>query len=297
MHKRVLGIDENGLGPLMGPLVVTGTLLEYGREDPGWFDDIADSKSFFSARIPSKYSKMEETAAAIFNLANKRAPRSPAEILDVFCGGLNCFSGANICNGNIPAKFIWADPDKIRKRCDEFAEWAFMNDVKIEKVRSFCLCPNRINNFVSKGGTKILLDFLTFCNVIKESPEKNNLHVQAGKIGGLKFYGPYLRYNFPDYSLAALEEKNERSSYFLKNGAAGFRMEFIMDVEKKSFPAALSSIAGKYVREIVMESIRRTLNINEDISGYHDSKTMASIASLSPDGDRFPSVCLFRRRK
>ena len=89
MKKRVLGIDENGLGPLMGPLVVTGTLLKYSGSSSRWFNDIADSKYFFSTRTSGNYSRMEETVAAIFYLANKIAPRSPAEILDAFCGGLN----------------------------------------------------------------------------------------------------------------------------------------------------------------------------------------------------------------
>jgi len=147
---------------------------------------------------------------------------------------------------------------------------------------------------VQKRATKLLLDFLTFCSIIKEIPEKKGLEVQAGKIGGLKFYRSYLLYNFPDYSPVTLDEREELSSYSLKNGRTDFRMNFIMDVEKKSFPAALSSITGKYIRELFMESIRRTLNIKEDISGYHDKKTLQRIASLNTKD--FPSACLFRRK-
>ncbi len=294
MYKRVLGIDENGLGPLMGPLVVTGTLLKYGGDGTCWFDDIADSKTFFSARSKNKFSRMEETAASIFYLANKEFPSSPAAILNAFCTGTSCISGENICTGNLPKDFIWAKPEKIKKRCDEFALWAAKNDVGIEKVRSFAVCPNRINSFTEKGGTKLLLDFLTFCSIVKDVPEKDNLEVQAGKIGGIKFYRDYLLYNFPGYSPAALEEKEDISSYSLQNGRTGFRMDFIMDVEKKSFAAALSSITGKYVRELFMESIRKTLGIAGDISGYHDRKTKKHVASLNLD--KFPSSCLFRRK-
>jgi ribonuclease HII len=67
-----------------------------------------------------------------------------------------------------------------------------------------------------------------------------------------------------------------------------------MDVEKKSFSAALSSITGKYIRELFMESIRRKLNIREDISGYHDRKTLKRIASVNME--EFPPACIFRSK-
>lgn len=294
MGKRVLGIDENGLGPLMGPLVVTGTLLKQDTADAGWFEDIADSKSFFPTRSLNNFSKIEETAISVFYLREKRLPCSPVEVLKNFCGEPKCFSGANVCTGRIPEKFIWAEPERVKNRCDAFSGWAIKNNVEIEKIRSVCVCPNRINDFVEKGKSKLLLDFLTFCGIVKDVPSKTGLDVQAGKIGGLKFYKTYLRYGLPDYEALTLEEKEEISSYSLQNNRTKFLMNFIMDVEKKSFPAALSSIIGKYVREIFMESIRRTFGIKEDISGYHDRKTRKVLGTL--DMNFIPEGCVFRKK-
>ena len=76
---NILGIDENGLGPLMGPLVVTGVLLKQISEKH-WLDDISDSKQFFS-RTAEKFSKLETVAASLFYLKEGREPTSPAEIL------------------------------------------------------------------------------------------------------------------------------------------------------------------------------------------------------------------------
>ena len=164
--------------------------------------------------------------------------------------------------------------------------------MEVEGVHSAYICPNRFNGFIKTGATKLLVDFLTFCTIVKKVSQKKNLEVQAGKIGGVKFYRTYLRYGLPDYTAAILEEKENISSYLLQDGQTDFRMDFIMDVEKRSFPAALSSIIGKYVRELFMESIRRTLGIKEDISGYYDRKTTKLLDSLNTD--RFPSTCLFR---
>ncbi len=297
MHnKQVLGIDENGLGPLMGPLVVTGTLLKQNGDKTGWFEEVADSKSFFSSRSAANFSKIEETVISLFYLREKRLPSSPSEILTAFCGELTCFSGANICTGKMPERFLWAKPESVKKQCDNFSDWAAENSIGIEKIHSVCICPNRINDFVKKGDSKLLLDFLTFCSIVKGIRLKNGLDVQAGKIGGLKFYKTYLCYAFPNYESITLQEKEEISSYVLENKQSEFRMDFIMDVEEKSFPAALSSIIGKYIRELFMESIRKTLGIKENISGYHDKKTLQCIASLSLNAEKFPPACLFRSK-
>jgi len=292
MDKRVLGIDENGLGPVMGPLVVTGTLLKNGGDDNIWFEDIADSKLFFASREINSFSRIEETAVSVFYLWKKRLPCSPAELLNIFCGKSECLSGARICVGNIPEKFIWAETESTKRRCEAFSKWAVKNNVEIENIKSVCVCPKRINDFVAKGDTKLLLDFLTFCRIVKNVPAKKGLDVQAGKIGGLKFYKTYLRYGFPDYEPVILEEKEEISLYALKKKRMGFRMGFFMDVEQKSFPAALSSITGKYVRELFMAGIRKKLGIRENISGYHDRKTKRYIASLS--FKKFPADCVLR---
>jgi ribonuclease HII len=296
MKKRILGIDENGLGPLMGPLIVTGTLLKQSGDRTAWFEDIADSKFFFRTRSKNNFSRIEETAISVFYLWKRQLPLSPAEILNTFCGRIERSPETSICTGKIPEKFIWAEPESVKKRCGAFSEWAIKNSIEIETVKSIPVYVYRINEFVKKEGSKILLDFLTFCDIMKNVPDKNGMDVQAGKIGGLKFYKTYLRYAFPDYEPIILQEKEENSSYLLKNHLSEFCINFIMDVEKKSFPAALSSITGKYVREIFMESIRKTLGIKENISGYHDKKTLQCIASLSLNDEEFPPACLFRSK-
>ncbi|HOL21535.1 MAG TPA: hypothetical protein PLQ41_01605 [bacterium] len=290
-RKRVLGIDENGLGPLMGPLVITGILLRQGEKEV-WFDDISDSKEFFS-RNTNNFSRLEETATALFYLCNKKEPSSPLEILNCLCRDYECLSGLDICTSNIPQEFIWSDGESRKKRCAIFSEWMVKKDIEIENIYSIAICPNRINEFTGKGNHKFLLDLSAFCEIVKSTPEKNGLSVCAGKVGGIKFYRKYLGYYIPDYQCAVIEEKEDVSLYRLEGDNEQFTLGFFTDVETKFFSAALSSLAGKYIRELFMAGIRKTLGISEDISGYHDRKTISYIRQNA--FTQFPDACLFRR--
>jgi len=285
-------MDENGLGPLMGPLVVTGVLLKQPGKEV-WFDDISDSKDFFS-RNTNDFSRLEETATALFYLCNKKPPLSPLEILLSFCGIYKCLSGLNICTGNIPQEFIWSDDEKRKRRCELLCKWMDKKAIEIENIRSIAICPKRINMSIEKGNNKLFLDFFGFCDIVKAIPDKNGLTVYAGKVGGLKFYRKYLGYRLPDYQCEVIEENDEASLYRMEGKNENFTLGFFTDVENKSFSATLSSLIGKYIRELFMAGIRKTLGISEDISGYHDRKTKSCISKLSLNN--FPSSCLFRER-
>ena len=292
MEHRILGIDENGLGPLLGPLVVTGTLLKYQISDNRWFKDITDSKLFFKSRNRAHFALIEETVISIFYLCKKRMPKSPTEIFKVFCHQFECSQTINICTNSIPSEFLWADPEKSKKRCLEFSEWVVKNNIVIENLQCIFICPMQFNTFTVKN-TKLFLDFRAFCTIINGVKQKESLHVDAGKIGGLKFYLPYLRYVMTNYEAEVVSEKDNASVYILANKEVRIAIGFFMDVEKYSFPAALSSIIGKYIRELSMFSIRRNLNIKEDISGYYDRKTKQYINNVNLG--KLPTECVFRK--
>ena len=59
--------------------------------------------------------------------------------------------------------------------------------------------------------------------------------------------------------------------------------------KKISFSAALASLVGKYIRELYMEGIRRTLDISTNISAYHDSKTTYISGIMTLEDFRLPA--------
>ncbi len=283
---KQIGIDENGFGSLTGPLVITGTIIE--MEEEKWFPHICDSKIFFSSRSESKFKKLEEFIISLYYSIKKQIPSSPLEIVNYLSPEFKCFSEVDICFKNIPDKFLWADTHKGKEEGEKFLKWMEKERIFIKDVKSEIVCAKRFNELIKKGNSKFIIDLSHFCKIIKRFDRRNSF-VYAGKIGGMKYYLKYLRYFFPEYEIYE-EIEEEKKSIYLFEGKDNFKVGFFLDVEKISFSASVSSIVGKYVREIFMESFRKSTGIKEKISGYRDKKTKKALSTLSS----FPSECIIR---
>ncbi len=290
--KYIIGIDENGMGPLMGPLVITGILAK-SRIKFDWFKGVEDSKRFFS-RNQNSFKKMEEFALSFFLSVYGYLPSSPVEFITKITEGISCPASKRICWESIPDHFIWADMEKVREKAEEFKRWMEEENILIKSIFSRIFCVYEINNLIDKGYKKGFIDFIGFCEVI-ERLKKKKMEVIAGKIGGMKRYFLFLKYKFPDYFIETIEERPELSTYILKNENSFFKISFVEDVEDKLFFAALSSIIGKYIRELLMVSIRRSFNSKEEISGYRDKKTIRFLESIRHKENYFER-CVVRKK-
>ena len=286
--KYICGIDENGFGPVMGPLVVSATILN-SKIKSSIFPEIRDSKLFFTSGIKRSYEKIEEFAITVYFLLFSELPQSPLDIINRFCLPIKCEKKENICLGNIPKKFLWAKPEIAVEKYRNFIE---IMKFKIEDLSCSVVCPYKFNRMIEKGNSKFVINLAEFCNLIKRSDK--NMEIFAGKIGGIKYYLKYLKYFFPDFRISRIVEDEKKSIYLLEKEKQSLKIGFYLDVEKISFPSVISSIVGKYVREIFMESIRRGIGIEEKISGYRDIKTRRVIESIKFDS--IEKECVIRKK-
>lgn len=270
MENFICGIDENGFGPLMGPLVITGILTEINISLPEY---IKDSKSIYKKR--EDFKKIEEISILLFYLVENRLPEKPDEILRKFASIPTCETKENICYKNIPKNFETENIELLLFKYRDFLK----NKNKIRKVKSEVVCCYNLNNFVSHNRNKFVLNILNFTKIMHQMKEFKNVIFYCGKIGGYNHYSNFLRYFFPDCQIKILDEKEEISSYILKGENLIFEIGFYKNVEKISPVASLSSILGKYIRELIMKSILKSLNL-ENISGYRDKKTINSIKKI-----------------
>ena len=282
MEKYICGIDENGFGPMLGPLVVTGILTDKDIKIPEY---IMDSKIFYKNK--KDFKKLEEIGIVLYYMIEKKLPVSPYEIYKRFVIS-ECPFNENICEKNIPYNFKIDSIDKLLLKYNDFLK----ERNKLKEIRVKVICPYFFNEFINKKNSKFILNLSVFCKIIKEMIKYKEIKFFCGKVGSFVYYKNYLYYFFPEYKIKIIEENEKVSSYEISNKKQNFKVIFYKDVEKISSLSSLSSILGKYIREIIMESIRKSLNINEEISGYRDRKTKEAIINI--DFTKFRKECIVR---
>lgn len=231
---KLLGLDENGYGPLLGPLVVTGVLIE--KKGPAFPSYFKDSKELFKGRRLASYKKLESAA---LQLLLSVVEKSPGE-------------------QRIPRP-LWIEhlPPGLEKS-------------RILGITSLRRNPGEINRARAEGLSKAEFNFRGFWEIISRYGE-DGLTIAAGKIGGTTYkYARWLSVFaeevFPE------QESSERSSYRIRYRGSRMRIAFLKDGESKEPAIALASIVGKYRREEAMLTLCRELGYPGKLpfcSGYH----------------------------
>ncbi|MEA1965242.1 MAG: hypothetical protein U9O41_09025 [Candidatus Aerophobetes bacterium] len=310
----VVGIDENGFGPQMGMLTVTGSLFEvkgYNRED--FWNGIKGRAGVGDSKRILKFNQMaegERTVLTYYNLFNGRLPEKFKELLDSV--SLSSLQELRQYCSSPAARVCWEPeillPHWIKIREDEICRDAAKikkrmrhQEIRLIEVKTAILCPYKFNALIEKGTKKTHLDFTLFERLIeyfyKQYGNGRKYLFLCGKIGGTRRYLPWFNY-LQDFKV--LEKKEGIDSVYSLEGIG--RICFLKDGDEKHFPIALSSIFGKYIREVFIERMNcfftsRIKNL-QPASGYHDRITeeyKKKTANLR-DTLNIPDKCFLRIR-
>ncbi|RLD14259.1 MAG: hypothetical protein DRI22_03410 [Caldiserica bacterium] len=236
---KYLGIDENGYGPKIGPLVITGCATQKIMEVPF----AQDSKKIFKRSIRG-YRILEEIALKVILASDYKE-----EFLNEF-----------------------SPPYWIKKFPKPF-EFPF-------KVKTFIIDVKDFNEEI-KFKKKSELNFSYFLKIIGEM-RCDGMEIFCGKIGGAKrIYRMWLEKSFENVEV--LKEEDDESIYNVSKDGMKLKISFLLNAEDRFFLCALSSIVGKYLREIKMLEISRMLGFESEIpyfSGYRDKRTEEAIRRI-----------------
>ncbi|MCP4600554.1 MAG: hypothetical protein GY847_08485 [Proteobacteria bacterium] len=285
----IIGIDENGLGPLLGPLVVTGVAFEVPWYDRETIWRVArehlsadDSKKLFSrARL-----KTAEDATLSWLDVFGISPDTHFELADRI---LVSITSRLPCSPNVPDHCrpssislpVWTDcysPDKAK--CGR----ASLDNAGVTPtaVRMLSICPGAFNAATADPRmNKLRLDFHLMMQLVKELTQgyQGDVSVLCGKIGSTQRYGTWL--DMEKIGMWSTEvESREVSTY--KVGKKS-RISFIKDADALHLPVAVSSMIGKYVRELSMLDLNQLLAEKNmrPASGYRDRVTAEFVAKTA----------------
>ncbi len=108
--------------------------------------------------------------------------------------------------------------------------------------------------------------------------------VVCDRLGGRASYATILEREIPGVSVQILEENDRRSRYVLSQGSKRMGIAFVTESEKVHLPVALASMTAKLVRELAMLRFNRYWNAAcRDIRGCE----IAPTAGYTTDARRF----------
>ncbi|MCX7430466.1 MAG: hypothetical protein NTY17_05620 [Planctomycetia bacterium] len=275
----LIGTDEAGYGPNLGPLVVAATawrvdtpaedaetvlttaMLEVdaatgaGRGTPLW----ADSKQIY--RGGAGFDRLERGVLIGLKLASDALPGSWTELAE----RVGPISPRNGCRDEwqdlapltVPRE---ADAAECIDRATAVRDLLACRGVVLERVACRGIYPDEFNRLLNDGLNKsdilsaATLDLAATLRAV--APDEPAI-IWCDRHGGRKRYGGLVARHFDATLVQPLEETPARSAYLVPAGdrppTQACRIEFCVGGESRA-PVALASMAAKYVRELSMHA-------------------------------------------
>lgn len=310
-----IGVDENGLGPRLGPMLVTAVLAEVtdeghkliGKKARGKLEQrLGDSKALVShgdialgeawARVLAERGcgQRDTPALSVDDLVHSLSLEAKDELLrpcPKHVAG-QCWSRED--------ELFEAD-DKLMKQVHRDVDALAKKGVTVKSVRSVIVCTRRLNDAFAAGRSRFIVDLHSMERLVLSMREEVGSDVLAicGKVGGLGKYetafGP-----LGGRLMTTLQETRPLSAYFFPGVG---ELRFVQDADATDRLVGLASLVGKWLREVLMARVARHYRKSDpelpDPSGYYDPVTERFIEAtrLVRRERRVPDTCFERATK
>jgi ribonuclease HII len=269
----LIGIDEAGYGPNLGPFVMTSvacrvpqrlatadlwSVLADGVRRPNEPDDgrpmVGDSKLVYSPARGMSGLEMGVRAA----LSPWFELNSLATCLDRLCPTVNDeLATEPWYSGSTPLPLIASSQ---LRGADRFIAASRQNRVSWGLVRVVIICPARFNRLLDQWGSKGAVLAQALGQLLRDNCSAEGdepIQFTIDKHGGRNNYAAVLQNALPDSMIVAHEEGMARSVYSALGLERPIRLTFQPRADAEHFCVALASMVSKYVRELLMLEFNR----------------------------------------
>jgi len=262
MPFHLVGIDEAGYGPQLGPLVVSAVVLElpdtmltYQRP----LSKVACLWKTLSNIISENKSRVKIT------VCDSKALYQPVKGIKELEKTALVFKRLiepDYCSHNELTLPVSADNSEINMSTKTLRIELKNNSIRFCEVKVGIVEPSDFNGGIRRLQNKA--DFLwevsgkLIKHCVDKYNHKNMVVIRAGKQGGRNYYLPYLQRLFVDKIVRPVEQGHNNSSYIIRTKPSSDAViSFIKDGDASEFAIALASIFSKYYRELSMLKLNR----------------------------------------
>lgn len=305
----VVGVDENGLGPVLGPLVGTAVAvrIERRRYDRPRLCALGERLGVKDSKQTAGFGRMAHTEGVALALLERLFGTQPADADALL--GLVSLDPLSALQAPCPAGGSRAQCWSERVQLPAFGgdpvhghraiEGLHRRGVVPVRLRSALACAGVLNRERDEGRSRVVVNLTLFERLLLDVRQAlgEELHAVCGMVSGIRHYREHLRYIAPD-RVRQTRRSPERRDYRV-DGVG--RVRFEVDADVRHLPVGLASMLGKYLRELSVERVNRFYQTQRSslprASGYHDPVTRELIARSAELRRRLRVVddCFIRR--
>ncbi len=299
-----VGVDENGLGPRLGPMVVTGVRASV-LGDVAAITERAAALGVGDSKATGSHGAMRALESRVLAVLDAHLGLRPAS-LDALTAALSLRTDAELralCPGGAAPEVCFGGGVPLPAFGGSIAEGAGAAGalreagLTLEAARFVTVCAGRLNHESERGRSRFDLDLDAMVELVAalRGGASGDITAVCGKVGGRKSYVAAMD------RLGALpvivEERPERSAYRVRGVG---EVSFARDADAGDVTVGLASMIGKYLRELLLERQHRWYAARVEglkpASGYHDPVTARYVdaTKLVREREGVPDRCFER---
>jgi ribonuclease HII len=267
----LIGTDEAGYGPNLGPLTITGTLWEtptvetdlyraladvVANKDVDGKLFIADSKNVY--RPKGSIEKLETSVLSFLLATTGVIPTDWSELVDLVWSQSDQFADERLdrqvwLTGHSLKLPLKADIETIHSQAKRFKACCRKNSVALKRLCCVPIFAQQFNSQVDELGNKATLLSTETLKIVRQLLDQADDDVEVGcdKHGGRSKYAALLQQCVTQEFVMVGAESLDVSDYSFRESDRDVVIRF--QAKGESFlPTALASMVSKYVREVVM---------------------------------------------
>ena len=273
----LIGTDEAGYGPRLGPLLISLSLwrVEQPPQEVDLFTALADTVCATGTKPGDNRLKIDDSKKLYQSGGSVRGLERPVlSALQALHRTVETWRDAwHLLVGQTPTALkelpwycdydeslpIDTEKDDVAHLATQWKEQWRATQCELLELRSIPLFPAELNKEIdaldSKAETLTRATLRLIADVLEKRPAEETLIV-CDKHGGRNHYLPALQRQFPENLVRVLTESRSQSRY--RFDAAHQSAEICFRRQGESFlPTALASLASKYLRELAMRAFNR----------------------------------------